>query len=77
MNRSGWPPAPPTHQLVCDPKVLSYLDHDKNNRILSHDIRTANNWLHRVLRHYNAVNRQLLELNLDDLNTEDATAPAC
>ena len=62
----------PTHQLVCDPKVLTYLDHDKNNRILSHDIRTANNWLHRVLRHYNAVNRQLLELNLDDLNTEDA-----
>ncbi|NQZ69385.1 MAG: hypothetical protein HRT89_15110, partial [Lentisphaeria bacterium] len=61
----------PLHQLKCDKKFLSYLDENKNQRILSTDIKRASQWILDRLSDYTFINDKNDSIKISQIDQTD------
>lgn len=59
----------PISNLHCDKKFLTYLDTDKNGRIRTDELKTAQSWLFQLLKNRNGLTEGSDILRLDDIDT--------
>ncbi len=60
----------PTHQLQSDPRLIAFLDHDGDKRILSRDIRRCYSWLQSRLNNWDGVTAGSDVLRFADLKKD-------
>jgi len=73
LNEAHWAATSvPVGNLDCDPKFLSYVDTDKNNRIRTRELKEAQAWLYRMLADRSRLSEGTDILGLDDIDVSHA-----